>query len=229
MKELVDLLNRQGIRAGEAYPGGDWMGLTEPVAGVSLRDLDYSGGNVTFEIRILSPRGLGGWCCQGKAVEVCIALEQEGLDCSLERMEYQKGIDCYEMAILARKQITEEAVQENQEVSIWIGGEAVAYVTEFSATQNRNRRLIGAMEQATPVGITPGSGGWEIRMVQVLPRGVGEPAEPEEPFQLILKEAEAQTVFSGCGWNKRQMQVSEEQRKIIWEGFALTREERADG
>ncbi len=205
------------------------MALTEPVAGVSLRDLDYSGGNVTFEIRILSPRGLGGWNCQGKAVEVCIALEQEGMDCSLEQMAYQKGIDCYEMAILARKQITEEPEPKNQGVPIWIGGKAVAYVTEFSATQNRNRRLIGAMEQATPVGITPGSEGWEIRMVQVLPQGVGEPEEPEEPFQLILKEAEAETVFSGCGWNKWLMQVSEEQRKVIWEGFALMREECTDG
>lgn len=229
----MEILRSAGIRAGEAFPGGDRTELTGPVAAVSLRDVSYQDRTAEFEIRILSPRRLGGWECQNAAAEAAAALESAGVRCTLEPMSHQAGVDCFEMAVIGTKVVfsseEEEPVVGSDLFEILIGEDAVAYVTEFSAEQDRQRRLIGSFEQQTPVGITPATGGWAIRMVQVIPLGGQGMEEPEEPFTLTLKEEGLSTVFLGCGWNVVRKQMDQSQTKLYWEGFALTREESADG
>lgn len=231
LNEIARILNDAGIRAGEAFPGGKWMEITGPVAAVSLRDLDYGAGLAEFEIRIISPRILGGWQCQHIAAEAVAALEREGVGCRLEPMEFRQGTDCFEMVVIGERYVL-DSQEESAEAGLFevlIGEEAVGYVTEFAAEQDRDRRLIGSLNQATPVGVTPGMGGWAIKMVQVLPRGADAAAEPEEPFTLTVKEDGLTTVFSGCCWNRLKKQMDQSQIKAEWEGFALTREERTDG
>lgn len=231
LNEIVEVLASAGIRAGEAYPGGKWTELDGPVAAVSLRDLDYRERTAEFEIRIVSPRILGGWQCQHIAAEAVAALEGSEITCRMEPMSYQAGTDCFEMAVIGTKYVfaAEEEIAIPDAFQVLIGEETVGYVTEFTGEQDRQRRLIGSIEQQTPVGITPPTGGWRIRMVQVIPRGGLVTAEPAEPFALTVKEAGLSTVYSGCGWDVVKKQMDQSQTKLIWEGFALTREETVDG
>lgn len=227
----MDVLILAGIRADEAYPGGKWTEVTGPVAAVSLRDLDYRERTAEFEIRVLSPRSLGGWQCQNAAAEAVAALEKAGVSCRMEPMVYQAGTDCFEMPVIGTQYVFEEEAEivVSDAFQVLIGEETVGYVTEFAGEQDRQRRLIGSFEQQTPVGITPPTGGWAIRMVQVIPRGGLVAAEPEEPFTLTVQEEGLSTVYSGCGWNVVKKQMDQSETKLIWEGFALTREETADG
>lgn len=230
LSEIVQVLVSAGIRAGEAFPGGKWMDLTGPVAAVGLRDLNWREGMAEFEIRILSPRALGGWKCQETAAAAVVALEEEGASCRMEPMEYQAETDCFELAVIAQQYVsgeTEEAPAAG--FQILIGTDPVSYVTHFSAEQDRDRRLIGTLNERIPVGVTPAAGGWRIRLVQQIPPGGEAPAEPEEPFELRVVEDGLRTLFTGCCWNRVKKSLDADGVQAEWEGFALNREETADG
>lgn len=229
LKDLTALLNEAGIRSGEGWPGGKWTELAGPVAAVELQDLDYREGMAEFRIRILSPGVLGGWQCQHMAAEAVGVLENAGVGCRMEPMVYKAAPDCFEMDIVAQRYVMDGQEEAAAGLQVLIGETAVSHVTEFSAEQDRDRRLIGTVNLPQPVGITPPTGGWVIRMVQVIPAGGDAPWEPEEPFTLTLVEEAVTTVFSGCGWNRVKRQLDLTQNRVEWEGFALTREETENG
>lgn len=226
LREIVQILTDAGIRAGEEFPAGRQPELTGPVAAVGLRDLNCREGIAEFEIRILSPRTLGGWQCQSASAKAVTVLETAGVECRMEPMAYRSKGDCFEVVILGRKLVSEqEVIQETSLFRITVQGEAVEMVTDFSAVQDRGRRMIGALNQVDPVGITRGVGGWKIRMVQTVPEGGMGLTEPEEPFELRVHEKDMVTVFSGCSWNSVTKILNQKQSRVEWEGFALTRTE----
>lgn len=227
LNQIIALLRKAQIPAEEAYQGRDWVEITRPVAGVGLRNLDYRTGMVEFEIRIISPGKLGGWRCQSVAAEALTALEAEGVECRMEPMDYQAGTDCFQILILAERMLLEVASETGRYLQVCTEDGQVAYVTEFSAEQNRQRRLIGTLNETAPVGVTRGTGGWKIRMVQEIPRDGLTMAEPEEPFDLTVTENGLSTLYTGCCWNVVKKQMEPERTRVEWEGFALTGEETA--
>ena len=230
LREIVECLTAAGIRAGEAFPPGRQPELTGPVAAVGLRDLNCREGTAEFEIRILSPRKLGGWMCQSMAVEAVTVLETAGMECRMEPMSHRTGGDCFELVILGRKPVAEqEVIPEAGLFRITIQGEPVGTVTDFSAVQDRGRRMIGTLNQADPVGVTRGTGGWKLKMVQLMQEGRMGMSEPEEPFELRVHEKGMATVFSGCCWNSVTKMLDQKRSRVEWEGFALTRTEVLDG
>lgn len=226
----MKILTSAGIRADESYPAGKRMELTGPVAAVGLRDLSCREGIAEFEIRVLSPRRMGGWECQNTAAEAVAALENGGVECRMEPMSFRQGSDCFEMIIIGRQRVMQqEETPASALFRITIGGNAVEGVTEFSAQQDRGRRLIGSLNQTDPVGITRGTGGWKIRMVQVIPEGGMRLQEPEEPFVLQVHENGLVTSFEECGWNRVARELDQNRMKLEWEGFALVRTEAVIG
>lgn len=204
--------------------------LTGPVAAVGLRNLNCREGTAEFEIRILSPRGLGGWQCQNTAAEAVSVLENSGVECRMEPMSFRAGADCFEMLVIGKQVvIPQEEIPAVSLFRISIGGTDVEWVTSFSAEQDRGRRLIGTLNQTDPVGITRGTGGWSIRMVQTVPGGGMPMTEPAEPFDLTVHEKGLNIGFQGCCWNRVVRQLEQDAVKVIWEGFALTRTEAVNG
>lgn len=202
------------------------MELTGPVAAVGLRDLNCREGTAEFEIRVLSPRRLGGWECQNTAAEAISALENEGVECRMEPMTFRAASDCFEMVIVGCRRVMEqEEIPATPLFKITIDGTLVEGVTAFSAAQDRGRRLIGTLNQTDPVGITRGTGGWKLRMLQVIPEGGARMIEPEEPFELSVHEKGVVTSFQGCCWNSVAKILDQNQMKMEWEGYALTRSE----
>ena len=227
---IAEILRNAGFRTGEAFPTGKRMESEEAVAAVGLRNLNCREGTAEFEIRILSPRRLGGWHCQNAAAEAVTALENNGIACRMEPMSFRNGCDCFEMVIIGQKQVIAQQETPAAEVfRITVGNEAAQGVTVFQAEQDRGRRLIGTLNQRDPVGVTRGTGGWKIRLVQeILPGGTCL-SEPEEPFTLWVQEQKGVTRFSGCCWNRVAKSLERTRTKIEWEGFALTRTESVSG
>ena len=200
------------------------------MAAVGLRDLNCREGSAEFEIRILSPRQLGGWSCQNAAAEAVTALESSGVVCRMEPMSFRSGCDCFEMVIIGQHQVMEQQDAPAADAfRVTVGEEVAQGVTEFQAEQDRGRRLIGTLNQVDPVGVIRGTGGWKIRMVQVILPGGNSLSEPGEPFKLWVQERNRVTRYDGCCWNRVSETLEQDRTRKEWEGFALTRTEATGG
>ena len=86
-----------------------------------------------------------------------------------------------------------------------------------------------AVSRATPVAVTPGKGGWSIRLVQKIGSGVVEAEPLEEPFVLAVTQDGVTEVYSGCYWNHIQRSHGNDGLKVVRKGFALAQEVTQDG
>lgn len=223
LETVTGLLTAAGLRAGEEFPGGKRMEILAPAAAVGLQALDPGKGVASFSIRILSPRMLGGWCCQVWASRAVQALTDAGMDCQTAQMDYRGGSDCFCVVVTARCRVAFSG--DHWEVGsirqIWIGETIQKGVESFQAVRRQERRIIGAFWQAAPVAVTPGKDGWELELVQIPQE---EPEEGEEPFTLTLREGDREIRYTGCCWNETLWQHHREGLRLTRRGFALGRE-----
>ena len=223
LEELSGLLEAAGIPAGEAYPAGERVEILSPVAAVGLRELDCAHSVARFSVRILSPRILGGWCCQEKAALAEQTLHRAGMRCEAEEMEYLSGSDCFCIRLTVSRPVYESAEgwSAGDRWQVLRDGTEEQNVLSFRAVRNQGRRLVGTFCQGESVGVTPGAGGWQIELVQ---SGAAEPEEGQEPFTLAVCAGGAEQRYLGCCWNETEIVLSDEGQKRIRRGFALTRE-----
>lgn len=228
LEELKTLLEAAGIPAGEEYPAGERVEILSPVAAVGFRELDCTHGAARFSVRILSPRILGGWCCQQKAAQAAQVLHRAGMSCSTEEMEYLKGSDCFCISLTVSRTVYEgsEGWCAGSGWRVLRDGAEENHVLSFRAVRNQGRRLLGAFCQSEPVRVTPGAGGWQIELVQ---SGTAEPEEGQEPFTLTVQAGGAAQRYLGCCWNETEIVLDGQGLKWIRRGFALTREVESDG
>lgn len=227
LERLTELLEQAGLPAGEEYPAGSRVEIVTPVAAVGLRELDCANSMARFSVRILSPRILGGWCCQRKAAQAAQALHRAGMTCAAEEMEYLGGSDCFCVSLTASQPVRwdGEVWSAGNRWQVLRDGEEEKNVLSFRAVRNRGRRIVGAFCQSEPIGVTPGAGGWQIELVQ---SGAEEDAE-KEPFTLTVRAGSAGHRYTGCCWNETEIVLSAGGLKRIRRGFALNREVEADG
>lgn len=223
LEAVMDLLAGCGIRAGEEYPAGERVEIFAPVAAVGLRELDFADGEARFTVRILSPRVLGGWCCQTHGARAGNALHGAGFAVETGEMEYLSGSDCFCVTLTAVLPVTagEGEWLAGRRWLVLCGGIEQENVTSFRAVQDQGRRIFGAMCQSEPIGITPGSGGWNIELVQSI---TAEPEDAEEPFELVVRHGTTEHRYSGCCWNETELDHAQGGLRLTRRGFALGRE-----
>ena len=228
LEELRALLEADGIPAGEEYPAGERVEILSPVAAIGLRELDCANAVARFSVRILSPRMLGGWCCQQKAAQAAQILHRAGMTCSAAEMEYLGGSDCFCVRLTVSRPVYEGA----QGWSAGSGWQVLRddveekNVLSFRAVRDQGRRLVGTFCQSIPTRVTPGAGGWQIELVQ---SGTGEREEGAEPFTLTVCAGGVRQRYLGCCWNETEIVLGSEGLKRIRRGFALEREVEANG
>lgn len=227
LEALTELLAEAGIRAGEEYPAGERVEILSPVAAVGLRELDFTAGEARFDLRILSPRILGGWCCQTHAAKICKALHDGGLTVRSGEMEYLSGSDCFCISLSAAWGIVpgEQGWVRGRRWQVFCGGVEQENVVAFRAVRDQGRRIIGALWQGEPTGITPGKGGWSLELEQMV---TAEPADIAEPFVLEVRHGGTVHRYSGCCWNETELRHSQAGLRLIRRGFALGREVSCD-
>lgn len=227
LEYVTQLLSAAGIRAGEEYPAGERVEILSPVAAVGLRELDWAGGTACFTIRILSPRILGGWCCQTTAVKAASLLSGAGFDCQTGQMEYMGGSDCFCVTVTALLPVLpgEGGWEPGQRWQVFCGDAVQEGVESFRAVRDQGRRVVGAFCQSAPVAVTPGNGGWELILVQWV---TAEPEELPEPFTLTLRQSGQTVRFTGCCWNTTEYEHTQRGLRLTRRGLALDREVRMD-
>ena len=221
---MAGLLRETGLSVGEEFPGLERPEIDSPGATVGLRELDAAGWTARFSVRVLSPRILGGWCCQVWAARAVRALTAAGLDCRTAEMEYHSGCDCFCVAVDAVMTVVPRG-------DVWMPGSRwLVYcndakqsgVLSFRAEQDLQRRIVGTHWKSEPVGITSGTGGWKLELVQVPDR---DPTPVTEPFVLLIREGERQHRYTGCCWNETIWEHTQDGARLTRRGFALNREE----
>ena len=224
LEELRALLEQAGIPAGEEYPAGERVEIVSPVAAVGLRELDCANAVARFSVRVLSPRILGGWCCQQKAALAAQVLHRAGMGCSAAEMDYLSGSDCFCITMTAAQAVISgpEGWVPGVGLTVLCRETEVEGVVSFTARRDRGRRLIGAFCQSEPVGITSGRDGWQLELVQ---QGDRTPEAVEEPFTLTVWAGDRVSRYSGCCWNEERYEHTGQGLRQIRQGFALGREE----
>ena len=219
---VLGLLSQGGIPAGEGWPGARRPEPEEAVATVGLRAMEWEKGLVRIAVDLLSPRRLGGWHCQLRAAEAARLLHGAGFSCETEQMEYLPESDCFRVGIIAAV-----AAEPNGEgwtaagaMEVCVDGLPLEGVISFRAVRNQGRRLRGAMGRGEPVGITSGTDGWSIELVQRTTREM----QTAEPFGLTLRRGGRTEQFGGCCWNETVLEYDAAGGRMIRRGFALTRE-----
>lgn len=228
LKHVTQILRSAGLRAGETYPGTRQPEVDQPMAAVGLQELDVSAGKARFRVEVLSPRILGGWCCQVWAARAAQALTGAAMVCATEQMEYLSGSDCFCTAVTASMDVVRsgEGWLPGRRWSIRCGGVEQEGVESFGAVRDQQRRLVGANWAYEPAAITPGRGGWTLELVQRL---AGEPEEVPEPFDLEVREGNRCHRYTGCCWNELRYDYTDSGLRLTRRGFALGREEDMDG
>lgn len=221
LEGLLELLRSAGLKAGEAYPAGDRTAISDAVAAVGLRELDTAAGEARFTVRILSPRSLGGWHCQTQAAAAGAALRGGGLVLQTGEMEYLSGSDCFCITLTASQPVVcdGESWRAGSRWMVLCGDAEQEQVVSFRALRDQGRRPYGGLCRSEPHGVTPGTGGWTIELVQA------GPAEPvEEPFELTVRRGSGEELYLGCCWNETELLHTQEGLRLTRRGFALSRE-----
>lgn len=220
LNRVESTLKDAGFRVEIGYPGKKAAHLTRTVAAVNLTGMDTQQQRLEVTVTMLTPRLLGLAACQEGALAALEALSADGNRWSFSGWRYEELIDCYAIEVLG---VSEEGDREVWQVLI--GTQEQPYVTGFLAKQDLDRRLLRPHGQSEPVGVTPGEGGWTIRLTQMLPGAQAEPEAVAEPFRLTLVRGSVRQVYSGCYWSEYSARQSGAGLEVIRAGLALSREE----
>lgn len=226
MNAMLSILEAAGVSARRDHPAGGLPKITEAVVAVGLAGLDLGEGKAEFSLRVLSPGRLGGWHCQQTGAAVAQAAEERELSAVLGEMTYLSGCDCFCAELRVRMDVYRDSLGWHPGSGwkcVW-NGVSVEGVTEFSAEEQRNRRLVGGHCQSEPVAVTPGQGGWRLKLVQKFPGGRAPQTPPEEPFELRVQHNGTAQVFSGCCWDRTRLVHTQAGILAERQGFALKQE-----
>ena len=77
--------------------------------------------------------------------------------------------------------------------------------------------------------MTPGVGGWSIRLTQMIPTGEAEPGENTASFEMTVTRGGYVQRFKECYWTEYSTQQCAEGTQVIRTGLALSREVSMNG
>lgn len=226
LNSIQDVLKGLGIRTEEGSPGRRAMDIGQTVAAVNLTGLDAREGVMRATVTVITPRSAGAGACQRAAVEITGALEAAGGKWAFDGWRYDSAIDCCCIDVKGTRSVAlgEDGWVGVEGYEVWIGETVQTFVTDFQAVKQTERRLYGGVCQSMPYGLTPGRGGWTVRLTQRIPWDQPEPASPEEPFSLTVTRGNHTQVFRGCGWSKYTSRQTDTGTELIRVGLAVERE-----
>ena len=201
-------LREGGFRVEYGYPAEKAAHLTDTVAAVTA-EAAWGGRISGLLVSVLTPGKLGLAQCQNRALEGLRILGEAEGQWRLAGWRYEPGIDCWIVEL-----------RGTAGCRVLLADVPAAYVTDFLACQEQERRLIRPHAQGNPSGITSGRGGWKLKLTQLLPEDGIEPERGTEPFTLVVKRGGRQE----CGWDSCSVRHEPEGIRIERTGFALDRE-----
>lgn len=226
LEEVEETLERIGFQTGLGYPGSWAVHVTQPLAAVSGAGLDHDAGTARVKVSVLSPRALGLSQCQSQAAAALEALAELGSGWHYSGWQFDDNLDCYRVEVEGEIPVVFSGSGPVRSAGwqITIEQEPQLWVTDFLARQQADRRLLRPHGTPEPVGVTPGMGGWSIRLTQLLPMSEAEPAQVEEPFALTVAWGDNRQVYQKCFWSDYSARKQPGGTLVVRSGFALSRE-----
>ena len=186
LMRVVSLLSAGGVRAEAAFPAERITRITEPVAAVSLGQVDQEKSTVTMLVEILGPKESGGYVCQQKAMTACTILADAGAVCKQGECAFLSKGNVFRVPV--------EAVFSTAETfTIATGALKLAYACGFSAEQKVDSTYT-SLEEAP----------WEFTIEEFFPWGVVETLYVTGPFDLNLRCGSDIERYEECTWTERK-------------------------
>ena len=219
-------LRQSQFQADIAFPGQKYPVLTEPVAAVHLEKVDRASLSVTVEVNIICPANLGGTVCELEALRATEVLRWAGAECIQNGCSYDGLAQVYQVSVLA----TFTGITEADDCTIGPGFTVhindlrVLNAVAFTAEQTQKQQVRYAMGENDPVGISPGSKLWTIRLEERIPVGTPEVGQTTELFELRLTTPIQKEYFYHCRWESEKREHTRNGLHRIRTGIAMTRE-----
>ena len=191
VSNVIDKLNRGGIRSAEAYPSKRIPALSGPVAAVRLGKVDRSVRTTNLEVIIMSPASTGGSACELAALQAVEVLQAMGGTCVKGMCKFDEMADVFYINIDVEffGTVLPDSWSAGPGYAIKIGAQAMNYVTSFRAQRSVD---------STTTAIADAK--WKFTMEELLPPGTSEPSSPAEPFTITVTRSGGEETFSNCSW-----------------------------
>ena len=191
VSNVIDHLNRGGIRSAEAYPGKRIPALTGAVAAVRLGKVDRSVRTTNLEVIIMSPASTGGSACELAALQAVEILQDMGGTCVKAVCKFDEMSNVFYIHIDVEFFGTAlpDRWSAGPGYTIKIGAQAMNYVTSFQ-TQRAVDSTATAIANAK----------WHFTMEELFPPGTSEPSDPAEPFTITVTRNGGEETFNNCTW-----------------------------
>lgn len=186
LSQVVTLLSTGGVRSEAAFPAERITRIEEPVAAVSLGQVDQEKSAITVLVEILGPKESGGLACQQKALEACTILAEAGAVCKQGSCSFLSKGNVFRVPV--------EAVFSTAEVfTITTGTLKLIYAYGFSAKQKVDASYVSLQDAP-----------WEFTIEEFFPWGVQETLYVPGPFQLDLRCGDKIERYEECMWTERK-------------------------
>ena len=215
--DVIGKLQERGYRTARAFPGKRMPHIQKPAVAVALQK--EASDTQILAVTVLYPEIMGGGACEDDARLVAQILREMGYDCVQEHCQYDGKSDRFSVRVLA----TWADAQAAAPYSVSIDGVLMKYAIEFSAEQKVEVLPIGAMGQTVPVGMVVAPQLWSITLEELIPRDTEVPAEPAEPFAMVVRRGTIGEYYQNCYWTGCSRRDTQLGLRLVRTGVALTR------
>ena len=180
VNDIITALKEAGVKTEHGFPAEKMIGITEPVAAVSLLEASLRKQTIAVRVSVFA-----GDCvsCEEKALEVGTILSDMCGDCNVDACTYdgRGGFYC--------ANVRAEFVSETPHVKI--NGTVLNHVVAFTSW-----RMVDEENQITQLQDAL----WNFRLEEFFPKGADEIDDSEEPFVLMHINFNGSETFQDCYW-----------------------------
>lgn len=228
LERVLQKLTEAGFPAELAYSGKKHAAVTEPVAAVHIGKVDRGAYQITVEVSVLCPAGMGGTACEEAGLRAVEALHGDGAVCTMQGCRFDGLTRTFSVAISAvyGTMAAGDGEEEPQEqgFSVSMDGNLLPYALEFTAEERRSHELRYAMAERDPKAISLGRGGWEIRLVEQIPARGEDLAERTGEFAIQITGYQGVETYRECVWTSVKREFTRQGLKCTRKGIAMRRE-----
>lgn len=184
-------LNKGGIPAEGAFPGGRMPMLTEPSAAVQLGTVGTGSRTASVLVTVMSPASMGGGTCDLGAMQVVEILRGLGGACKKGLCRFDERADCFCTEVQAEFHGLAgwRSWTPGRGFRLTLDGAELPHAVSFGIL-----RSVGS--EGLPLGVTA----WEFTLEECFPPGAETAAEVTEPFTLVLTRGLERETYTDCTW-----------------------------
>ena len=227
LERVLQKLTEAGFPAELAYSGKKHAAVTEPVAAVHIGKVDRGAYQITVEVSVLCPAGMGGTACEVEALRATEILRWTGAVCVQNGCSYDGVAQVYVVPVLATfTGVTEaDSCEIGPGFEVYINEVYQPFVKGFWEEESTGYTAEYEMGEAWPAGISREKGQWVFQLEELIPAGSPETAEPAANFELKLVTNVKTEKYFYCRWTSIRREFTREGLKRIRKGFCMDRVE----